>query len=303
MAPHAQEVDDEIVRINSAVVSIEVLVTDKQTGERVDGLKREDFEVTDEGRPQTLTFFSQGMEARDPLALVLLTDLDLQSLSELHLLRLRAALRRAMVGSLRNGDQVAVITLSPEAKIAHVLGHDRQGVLETLTPTAAGAGERPKRLKRDDITSGLLTAVRHVQERRKQFRLELVVVSERPYVELKQAAKSSVDELLASGAVVNAIRKSGGRDDVLGHICDQTGGEVIKLRGNDYSDALERIIENLARRYSIGFTPDETLQDGRFHNLRVSIRPSATLGRHRPFVVRARRGYVAGNSGPLDLNP
>lgn len=36
----------------SQLVSIEVLVTDKKTGERIDGLKRDDFEVTDDGHTQ-----------------------------------------------------------------------------------------------------------------------------------------------------------------------------------------------------------------------------------------------------------
>jgi hypothetical protein len=65
------------------------------------------------------------------------------------------------------------------------------------------------------------------------------------------------------------------------------------MRGTDYSDALERVIENLARRYSIGFIPNVALRDGGFHDLNVSVRSSAAPG-HQKLEVRARRGYVAG---------
>jgi len=289
----AQETDDEIVRINSAVVSLEVLVTDKHTGERIDGLKAEDFEVTDDGRPQPLAFFSQGQAAKERLALVLLTDVNLNSLSKVQMLRLRAALRRAMWGSLQFDDQVAVIALSPDFKIVKALNHDRQSVLESLTPTAGGREEQTQEASRGDIAAEVLAAVRHVQESRKQFRIELVVVTERSYGTLQQAAPGSVEQLLASGAVVNVIRASKRRDDVLDYICEQTGGENVHIRDTDYSDALERVIENLARRYSLGFIPNVALRDRGFHNLNVSVRIPAALGNSRTLEVRARRRYFA----------
>jgi len=289
----AQEADDDTIKINSALVSLEVLVTDKHTGERIDGLKRENFEVSSDGRPQTLAFFSSGAEARQPLALVLLTDLNLYSMSKVQKLRMRSALRRALWSSLQTGDQVAVITLSPELKIVKTLGHDRQGVLESLTPTSESRNVRPQPLRQTDIVAGLSAAIQHVRERRQQFRLGIVVVSEKPFGTLQQAAKDSIDVLLASGAVVNVIRNSEGKNDVLGYISEQTGGEIINVRGADYSDALERVLDNIPRRYSIGFIPDDTLPDGRFHKLDVAIRVSSTSDPHRALKVRARRGYIA----------
>jgi VWFA-related protein len=288
----AQDTDDEIVRINSTVVSLEVLVTDKHTGERVDGLKAEDFEVTDDGRPRPLAFFSQGQAAKDRLALVLLTDLNLDSLSKVEMLRLRAALRRAMWGSLQFDDQVAVVSLSPDFKIVRALGYDRQGVLRSLTPTAGGRDEQTQAASGGDIAAEVLAAVRHVQDSRKQFRIELVVVTERSYGTLQQAAPGSVEQLLASGAVVNVIRASKRKGDTLDYICEQTGGENIHIRGTDYSDALEGVIENLARRYSLGFVPDVAPRDHGFHSLDVSVRNP----NHRALEVRARRGYFAETS-------
>jgi VWFA-related protein len=290
----AQETGDETITIDSRVVSIEVLVTNKHTGERVDGLRLENFQVTDDGRPRTLTFFSQGAEAKQPLALVLITDLNLQSMSDLQMLRLRAALRRAMWETLQIDDQVAVISLFPHFQVLSALGHSRQSVLESLTPTVASPEDEAAQTMKTgsgDITSALLAAVRHVQERRQQFRLELIVVGEKSYQPLDQTARSLIEKLLASGAVINRITPSKAQDDVLDYICEQTGGEVVHIRGVDYSDALERVIKNVAQRYSMGFVPDKTVADGSFHKLSVTVRIPKTASSHGPLEVRARQGY------------
>jgi VWFA-related protein len=290
----AQETNDETITTDSRVVSFEVLVTNKHTGERVDGLSLENFQVTDDGRPRTLTFFSQGAEAKQPLALVLITDLNLQSMSNVQMLRLRAALRRAMWESLRIDDQVAVIALFPNFTILRALGQSRQSVLESLTPGARSPQAETGQTKAPgptDITSGLLAVVRHVQERRQQFRLEIVVVGEKSYGSLDQTARSSMEKLLAAGAVINRITPSKEPDDALNYVCEQTGGEVVHIRGTDYSDALERVIKNAAQRYSMGFVPDNTVMDGSFHKLSVTVRIPKTARNHRPLEVRARQGY------------
>lgn len=293
----AQETNDETITIDSRVVSIEVLVINKHTGERVDGLTLENFQVTDDGRPRRLTFFSQGGEAKQPLALVLITDLNLQTMSDLQMLRLRAALRRAMWESLQIDDQVAVISLFPKFTILRALGHSRQSVLESLTPGARSKEDetaQTNEIEPGDITSRLLAAVRHVQKRRQQFRLELVVVGGESYETIQQTARRSIDQLLASGAVINRITPSKGQDDILNYICEQTGGEVVHIRGTDYSDALERVIKNVAQRYSMGFVPENAVMDGRFHRLSVAVQVPATVPGHRALEVRARLGYYLG---------
>jgi len=120
------------------------------------------------------------------------------------------------------------------------------------------------------------------------------VVGEKSYETLQQTARSSLEQLLASGAVINRITPSKGQDDVLNYICEQTGGEVVHIRGTDYSDALERVIKNVAQRQSMGFVPDNTVLDGRFHKLSVTVRTPNTAGGHRSLEVRARQGYYLG---------
>src|SRR5436190_4490051 len=68
---------EDIVRVRTRVIFLETLVRDKQTGQPVKDLSRQDFQVLDDGKPRTLTYFSsEGEGGRErPLALVLVLDL------------------------------------------------------------------------------------------------------------------------------------------------------------------------------------------------------------------------------------
>lgn len=69
-----QEVSDTI-RVNTRVVFMDALVKDKRTGVPIADLKPENFEVLDEGKLRSISYFTREGEARKPLALVLVLDL------------------------------------------------------------------------------------------------------------------------------------------------------------------------------------------------------------------------------------
>ena len=71
-AAAAQDPADEVLRINTRVVFIDALIKDKRTGEPVEGLTREDFEIFDNGRPRPISYFSHEASGDNrPLALLL----------------------------------------------------------------------------------------------------------------------------------------------------------------------------------------------------------------------------------------
>ena len=55
--------DEETLRIETELVQIEVVVTDKQ-GKIVRDLKREDFELKEDGKPQEISYYSMGTSTR-----------------------------------------------------------------------------------------------------------------------------------------------------------------------------------------------------------------------------------------------
>src|SRR5262249_49410867 len=72
-AIHAQEVADTI-KIRTRVVFMDALVKDKKTGVPILDLKPENFELFDDGKPRTISYFTREGQARKPLALVLILD-------------------------------------------------------------------------------------------------------------------------------------------------------------------------------------------------------------------------------------
>src|SRR3954463_12377025 len=55
--PSAQQSQDETIRVGTAAVQMDVIVTDK-AGRRITGLNGSDFQVLDEGTPQAVDFFT-----------------------------------------------------------------------------------------------------------------------------------------------------------------------------------------------------------------------------------------------------
>jgi VWFA-related protein len=69
----AQEVADTI-KVRTRVVFMDALVKDKKTGIPISDLKPENFEVFDDGKPRTISYFTREGQARKPLALILILD-------------------------------------------------------------------------------------------------------------------------------------------------------------------------------------------------------------------------------------
>jgi hypothetical protein len=124
--PAAAADSEEVLQVNTRVVFLDALVTDKKTRALAQDLKAENFEVLADGRPRPLTYFSrEGDAARRPLALTLV--FDLERLGAGRYMR-RTEILEAMAGELSKlpaSDEVAVVVLDP-------LG--QEGKREWLTP-------------------------------------------------------------------------------------------------------------------------------------------------------------------------
>jgi VWFA-related protein len=69
----AQEVADTI-RVRTRVVFMDALVKDKRTSIPISDLHLDNFEVLDDGKPRSISYFTREGQARKPLALILILD-------------------------------------------------------------------------------------------------------------------------------------------------------------------------------------------------------------------------------------
>ncbi|MFN2598590.1 MAG: hypothetical protein ABR563_15570 [Pyrinomonadaceae bacterium] len=148
-AAFAQGVEkDEVLQVNTRVVFIDALVTDKKTKATASDLAAENFEVLADGQPRKVTYFSRaGDDARRPLALVLV--FDLERIGSGRYLR-RTDIIEAMAKELEKlppGDEAAIVVLDPggqEGRREWLSGFTRsRGQLASamsIIPTLVGEG-------------------------------------------------------------------------------------------------------------------------------------------------------------------
>ena len=107
----AQDVADTI-KIRTRVVFMDALVKDKRTGIPISDLKPENFELFDDGKPRTISYFNSEGQARKPLAMVLILDLRDDGAGRfLKREEVRAAIVDELV-KLPPGDEVAILAIN-----------------------------------------------------------------------------------------------------------------------------------------------------------------------------------------------
>src|SRR5438067_393703 len=107
----AQEIADTI-KIRTRVVFMEALVKDRKSGIPITDLKPENFELFDDGKPRTISYFNSEGQARKPLGMVLI--LDLRDDGAGRFLK-RDEVRAAIVDELAKlpaGDEVAILAIN-----------------------------------------------------------------------------------------------------------------------------------------------------------------------------------------------
>jgi VWFA-related protein len=167
--PPAAADEDEVVRITSNLVQLDVLVTDKK-GNQVTNLRPEDFQVLEDGRPQKITHFSYvttespaaaanasatprpGRDAVPPpprklrpeqvrrTIAVVVDDLSI-SFTDMHFVR--QALRKYVDKYVGDGDLVAIMRTSAGAGATQQFTSDRRmlyAAVERVRPYLAGSG-------------------------------------------------------------------------------------------------------------------------------------------------------------------
>jgi VWFA-related protein len=362
----AQEQSDDTVRVRTRVVFVDALVQDKRTKEPVRNLARENFEVLDNGRARTLSYFTREGDARTrPLALVLSLNLCTSAILYLE----RPEVMEGIISALQAlplEDEVAVMQtwLEPttpaypsqlafllKSKMVEGMTRDREKTYAALRSVQAFARENLPQVKmlfsmKEIFKAGVKAGLGNLDPNDAnppvittpapdfEYVVEtspLIATCERPRSQVvvvditddlatdsfTRSAKTA-KSLIASGVIINGLvieKNSFDKAiDVLGHVispllghrlhttkyyAEQTGGETATVGSpENFNAAVKRIIGNLAARYSLGFTLDESERDGgRMRRLSVKVKARDERGRERKVTVSARRGYFMSEKG------
>ena len=277
--------DDDVIRVNSDLVVLNLTVTDK-SGQYVKGLRVSDFKVYEDGKEVDANLIASFSLQESPYASVVL--LDSSGSMEARLSLARSAAIRFLDG-LRDEDVAAVYRFDSKVERVQEFSGGRD-----LAPMAFGIRARGMTTLNDAIVEAAKVLVDR-PERRKA----IVVLSDGMDTFSKASSNKAVESALAVGASIYAVDMSaleiGGTSSrqsamSLKSFAEKTGGRFVSTPGGPaLRDAFSSIAEELGHQYTIAYRPENHARDGKWRTLEVRSTKD-------DLVVRTRKGYRAPKS-------
>jgi Ca-activated chloride channel family protein len=299
----------EPIRVSVDRVGVGAIVTDSR-GKFVEGLRREDFHVFDEGVEQPITDFATIEDAAQVLMLV-------ESGPAVYFLEgshLRAA--HALLDGLSGGDRVAVVKYDQEPQPLMDFTPDKQAATGALANVRFYVGFGALNLSRS--LSTVLDWLANVQGKKTIVLLSTGFDTSAPKESSTLLARLKTGEVrLLAVSLGGELRnpapnpKSKGQipgeksaiaaegfadaDLLLSALTQITGGRVYFPNTiKEFAAVYAEIAQLVRHEYSLAFAP--STHDGKTHKIevRVYVTPSATSGTPVPdYRIDHRRAYVA----------
>jgi VWFA-related protein len=277
--------DDDVVRVNTDLVVLNLTVTDK-SGQYVKGLRVSDFKVYEDGKEVDAKLIASFSLQESPYASVVL--LDSSGSMEARLSLARSAAIRFLDG-LRDEDVAAVYRFDSKVERVQEFSGGRD-----LAPMAFGIRARGMTTLNDAIVEAAKVLVDRPEKRK-----AIVVLSDGMDTFSKASSNKAVESALAVGASIYAVDMSaleiGGTSSrqsamSLKSFAEKTGGRFVSTPGGPaLRDAFSSIAEELGHQYTIAYRPENHARDGKWRTLEVRSTKD-------DLVVRTRKGYRAPKS-------
>jgi VWFA-related protein len=290
---------DEVIKINTDLVVLDAQVISKKSKRAVGELRREDFELYEDGARREIGYFS-----RDELPLSVLLLLDVSGSVRPIVERIGAGAQDAM-RRLKPADEVAVMAFATRSKLIQGFTRDRGLIADKITEASReysiGNGTF--------LTEALFDAAREMPGATNPASRRVVVVVTDNVALLggDSAVRRTTNELLESGAVVYGLVVRAalgkifnvvtlGKVNPIEQFSEQTGGEVLGADKKEVGEKLGEMFARLRSRYSLGFKPANTNEDGKLRRLKLQLTPEAAA-RHGKVIVVTRQGYYFRRGG------
>jgi Ca-activated chloride channel family protein len=281
--PSAQQPGAAIFSARAELVVLQVIVEDRRGG-YVPDLPADAFTVLEDGVVRPIGFFA----AQDaPADVGLLVD---SSGSMFEARERVAATAAAFVATSHPEDEIFALTFNERVRTA--LPADAPFTSDAAALAAALGGAFVP-WGRTALHDAILAGLAYVDRGRHQ-RKALVVVSDGGDNASAASFEAVVRRLRVSNTVIYTIavvdplqREVDPRR--LRQIARLTGGEPFEPRRiTDIAGVLDHIARDIRHAYTVGYTPANSGQDGRVHEIRVRVRAPGRRG----LSVRTRQGYA-----------
>jgi VWFA-related protein len=302
-APTPAPGDEPTFKSNVDVVSVFCAVRTKQGG-LVGDLGKDDFQVSEDGKPQTIKYFAR--ETDLPLTIGLLIDV---SRSQERLVEVeKQAASQFFTQVLNKKDLAFLISFGSEAELlqdytnsARLLRQGLDGLKVNGPPPQVTESPVPTIYRaRGTILYDAVYLAAHDQLRGQVGRKVIVLITDgndegsRLKIEDALHAAQMADALIYGIEYYDAAAYGGGwgiggsgGGAVLKRMSEETGGHMFQVsRRHPLSEAFDEIQREMRTQYAIGYVPTNDKKDGTFRRIEIKTRDKDQK-------VQARKGYYA----------
>ena len=286
-APSAQT-PETTLKVDVKLVNVFVTVTDEH-GAPVAGLKKENFTLLEDGKPQTISMFDK--ESALPLSIVVDVDTSLSTRKDLPL-ELSSA-RRFAHAILRPVDALSLYGFSEVVSEVVPFTSDLKTIDRGVDHVRLGSATA--------LYDALYLGAQALAPRK--GRKVLVVITDGgdtvSRMDYKQAVRSAQEaEAIVYSIIVVPIEASAGRDiggeHALIQISEDTGGKYFYADSvPQLDDAFRKISDELRTQYLLAYYPAQRFSDSSYRRIEVKVEGMPAGSK---FTVRHRTGYYTSKS-------
>src|SRR5437588_11921297 len=292
------------VKVNVNVVQLFFNVKDKKGG-LIPNLTKNDFQVSEDGKPQTIKYFNA--ESNLPLTLGILID---SSGSQQRVLDMEKEVGGQFLQEiLRAKDEAFVISFDVNVDLLQDFTnsvHDLKVALNKARINTGGGGGPlpglgggpiPTSTPRGTLLYDAIYLASHDELSHEVGRKAMIILTDgedqgsqlriKDAIEAAQKSDSIVYVLLiADRGFYGGFGYFGGSE--VKKLSAETGGRVIEV-GNKFEklkQAFDQISQELRSQYNIGYTPTNSKRDGTFRKVEIKAKQQG-------YKIQARSGYYA----------
>ncbi len=284
--PDEDAEDKRPITVKTDLVTLTLTVTDLY-GRYVSGLSKNAFSIIDNNVEQEITYFS---DSDAPVSVGILFDVS-GSMSGEKIGKARKALER-FIGTSHPSDEYFLIAFNNRAQLLLDRTRDGESVLQKLTLVSP----RENTALYDAVYLGAEKVTRGSHQKK-----AMLIISDGQDNSSRYNFGEVRRLLKESDVVTYAVGIMDGRDAgsmsgmqgqaFLDELTSVTGGKSFYPSTDvEMDEIFERIALELRHQYSIGYTPKDFEPNGKWHKVKVKVKPPRGLPR---LTVRSREGYYA----------
>ena len=294
----------ETLRVNVNVVNLYFNVKDKH-GRLIPDLTKDDFNIFEDGKPQTVKYFSK--ETDQPLTLGMLID---TSGSQQMVLGIEQSVGAQFLEQvLRPKDMAFLINFDVNVELDQDFTNNGQLLRKALNEVkinrggggatgipGIGQGPFPTSNPRGTLLYDAIFLAADEKLKSEVGRKAMIILTDGEDQGSQEKIESAIEVAQKSDSMCYVLliqdrgMYNGFGAGLMKKLAEQTGGRVIEVgnKPEKLRDALDQISNELRTQYFIGYAPTNQKRDGSYRKVEVKTKSS-------DYKIQARKGYYAPN--------